>query len=62
MLELTFAGFNDWSYPVYKGNDGNRYVDIDMGESERPNIHTIEGEYEEPGYPVKDFVIIEPQK
>lgn len=56
-LELTPTGHDDeWSRPVYKGSDGELYVDVNCG-SGTPSIHSISAEGE-PEFPVKNYKIV----
>ena len=55
-LALTPTGHSDeWSRPVYKGNDGKIYVDINLGNG-TPSIHSVTDEGE-PDMPVRNFTI-----
>ena len=60
-LKLTFIREDNWSRPVYRGDDRRLYVDVDPG-CVFPSIHTkspsndIEGE---PNYPIdKDIEVV----
>lgn len=39
-LVLTLLGRDSWSRPVYQGDDGNLYVDVDPRADSQPNICT----------------------
>jgi len=60
ILKLKFIELDNWSRPVYRGDDRKIYVDVDPGHAS-PSIHTksgndIEGE---PGYPInKDIEVV----
>ena len=40
-MVLTFQGCDGWDRPVYKGPDGNLYVDIDHREGWGPTIYQV---------------------
>ncbi len=52
---LILQGRDSWSRPVYKGSDGNLYVDVDPRKGWEPNICTkYQNEYDgEPDDPVR---------
>jgi hypothetical protein len=55
-LELTPTGTDDWSRPTYTDNNGNTYVDINLGNGE-PSIHSTTPEGE-PEVPVQNYTIV----
>ena len=61
-MPLIFQGRDSWDRPVYKGPDGNLYVDVDPREDWEPNICTkCQNEFDgEPDTPVKgvDFTFV----
>lgn len=63
-LTLTLLGRDSWSRPVYEGNDGNLYVDVDPRADCPPNICTkyrnaFDGE---PDMPVKAEITFVPRR
>lgn len=63
-LTLTLLGRDSWSRPVYRGNDGNLYVDVDPRADRPPDICTkyrnaFEGE---PDTPVKAEITFVPRR
>lgn len=56
-LELTATGQeDDWSRPIYQDQEGNVYVDINLGRGE-PSIHTVTNDGE-PLAPVRNYTIV----
>lgn len=57
---LTFQGCDGWDRPVYKGTDGNLYVDVDPRTGWGPTICTkCENDFDgEPDDPVEDVDFI----
>jgi hypothetical protein len=49
---------DDWGRPIYKSEDGKKYVDISLGKSKKPELHSVTKEGE-PDTPLKNFVIKE---
>lgn len=39
-LTITFIGWDSWSRPVYKDENGKLYVDVDPREHRQPDICT----------------------
>lgn len=59
MIKIINTGkLDNESRPVYKDDTGNYYVDIDLGKSEKPNIHVVTDEGE-PMYPLKNYELID---
>ena len=63
-LTLTLLGRDSWSRPVYEGNDGNLYVDVDPRVGWPPKIctkyrNTFDGE---PDTPVKAEITFVPRR
>lgn len=54
-MTLTLQGRDSWDRPVYKGPDGNLYVDVDPRKGWGPNICTkYQNEFDgEPDTPVE---------
>jgi hypothetical protein len=44
--------------PIYKSEDGEKYVDVSLGKSKKPELHSVTKEGE-PNTPLKNFVIKE---
>lgn len=55
-LELTAAGEDDWNRPIYRGADGQVYIDVNLGRGE-PSIHSVT-DSGEPLSPVTNFKIV----
>ena len=57
---LIFQGRDSWDRPVYKGPDGNLYVDVDPRKGWGPNICTkYQNDFDgEPDDPVRDVDFI----
>ena len=57
---LIFQGRDSWDRPVYKGSDGNLYVDVDPRKNWGPNICSkYQNEFDgEPDTPMKDIDFI----
>ena len=63
-LTLTLLGRDSWSRPVYEGNDGNLYVDVDPRTGYQPKICTkyrnaFDGE---PDMPIKAEITFVPRR
>ena len=56
-LHLKYLGRDSWSRPVYEGDDGVLWKDIDPRASVKANLHTSVGnEFDgEPNRPMSEF-------
>lgn len=60
-LRLTYVGDDSWSRPVYQDQHGHLWKDIDLGDSEQPNLTSAtNNEFEgEPNLPIDcEFIIL----
>ncbi|MCX4279247.1 hypothetical protein [Muribaculum sp.] len=55
ILKLKYIGVNDWSYRVYEDQNGRRYGNIELEDSNDISaIYLLTADYEEPLCPITD--------
>jgi len=56
ILKLKYIGVNDWSYRVYEDQNGRRYGNIELEDSNDISaIYLLTADYEEPLCPITDY-------
>lgn len=56
ILKLKYIGVNDWSYRLYEDQNGRRYGNIELEDSNDISaIYLLTADYEEPLYPITDY-------
>lgn len=55
ILKLKYIGVNDWSYRLYENQNGRRYGNIELEDSNDISaIYLLTTDYEEPLCPITD--------
>ena len=63
VLRLKFVGIDDFSCPIYRDQFERVWKDINLGNSENPDLYSVTGNAldGEPLYPMKQKCVFEPE-
>lgn len=63
VLTLKFIGIDDFSYPTYQDQYGHLWKDLNLGNSENPDLYSVTGNARdgEPLYPIRQEHTYDPE-